>query len=189
MSLGVVLVSYSANVISLFNYEVSKGSSKCTSENRYAIVVLIVYLFIPFTVLITANAIFIRSLRHRNVAGRAKVHSGKAAAKVIAKREQRRLDNERSYVIILIVASCSFIGLTVAATMTLLVGAYLADLEDKENHYDRGQFVSAVSKFPMILNGSLNFFFYYASDRMFREAFAQMCRKRFPALFTEAAKQ
>jgi len=85
------------------------------------------------------------------------------------RQEARKLQAERSYVIMLLFLTCSFSVFSLAAVVFIFLSVQYA-LSENYTH-EQSTFFHVLTSNSMILNNSLNFFFYYMSGQMFRTAF------------------
>ena len=126
----------------------------------------------PFVTLLVSNVVFVYSLRRRFSSSQSRPETDQSRAK---------WKNERNYILMLLILTCSYLILssTNAILQMVLIGQ-----SEKWNSAQKSFFEVAL-EVPVILNNSLNFFFYFISGQMFRNAFKKAISKICPCLKQE----
>ena len=156
---------------------IQPGESYDTLQSVYSITTHLVLTFGgPFLILVVANIIFIQSLRSRKRSEISRNATSTISAVVSSdptriNRLNRKLRQERNYVIILLVLTCSFSFFLLIAIGTNFLGRDIFAADPTTQ--DKAQFFQSLSAVALIMNNSLNFAFYLLCGRMYRSA----CKK------------
>ena len=145
-----------------------------TLLDYYSVISNHIFFFgLPFSLIVFANIFFIRELQHRKSAMR------KSAGTTAGNDEQakRKLRAEKSYIVMLMFLTGSFLVFSLSVAVFNLLGIQIA-LND-EYTQEQANFFAVMAENCMIMNNSLNFLFYFMSGEMFRTALKAAWKKGF----------
>ena len=117
------------------------------------------------------NLPFSRSKSHLSVSNFGEGCSTNQRRTPLMSSMKRKQQFDRSYVILMLSITCSFMTLTILAALINNVAIKIS--LDPEADPAKTQFYQMAVELPMLMNNSLNFLFYISSSRMFRKAFIE----------------
>ena len=155
----------------------SRESTTCAQQEVgpvLSIVTATVLVAFPSTTLIGSNVMFVVRLLRRRQKKDLRKNQGHQMSQLEARRKSKA-DNERSYVKLLRITTCSYLTLLFASVMLTNTSFYF---QQQESTRTIGQIMRVTILLPVVLNNSLNFCFYYISGPMFKEAFSKAFFKK-----------
>ena len=119
------------------------------------------FLGAPFATLLISNGVFVWALRNRT----------HASTSVSNEQSRAKAQNERNYILMLLVLTGSYLVLSLTNTILQMIAINVSSKD-----LDKKTFFAVTLEVPVIANNSLNFLFYFASGRMFRNAYRKARR-------------
>ncbi len=166
--IAVVAVSSIVAVSTLWTAEASQTRPCKCSCQRESSALTIVQTFlvtvVPMVILTASNGIFIKRLLLRR---KSKPPAKFSRDADIGAKIKKKNSKERNYLKILLITSCSYMGLMFATAALSRVGLYFSQWEQTQN---LAEFLWTLMSLPLVLNNSVNFGFYCLSGPMFRSA-------------------
>ncbi len=168
ISFAIALMSYLLDLPLLRIFGTQSEEERCEVQEReyeqlafyyISFVIYFVAMGEPIVLLLVSNFVFVFSLMRKR--------SSAVQSRRDTTQSQTKSKNERSYVLMLLVLTCSYLLLSCsnAALQMILIGR--ADgLTSAQT-----SFFEVALEIPVIFNNSLNFVFYFISGQMFRKAF------------------
>ena len=140
----------------------------------YSIVGNALFVFaIPFLVILISNIIFIRLLHARKKLKLGQIPATVAQNDPRRQRLEEKIRNERTYVIIMMLLTCSFAVLTLGAASA----NYFANRVTTTDHQNLVVLLRIMSPVLLTFNSSMNIFFYLLGGRMYRDACMKSLKK------------